>query len=151
MRHPRKAFSLIEVMAVVVLLAVVASSSFMLAPTFATRSMQAASESRKLVTALRLTRQTALASQTPVRLRLIASPRTITGYVVEQQSASGFIPLMPEETLTGLPTITSNANSILFSPTGSADVSIVISLGTGRQNHRVSVIAGTGMVRYVRS
>ena len=146
----RNGFTLVEVMLVVVLLAMAAVGAEMLAPISATRSIQAATESQKLMAALRMSRQTALASQTTVRLRLLGSPRLVTGYVVEQQSGGRFIPLMPEEIISGLPVMTSNANSILFSPTGSADVSLVVNLGTGRQNHQVSVVAGTGLVRYVK-
>lgn len=149
--HRRSGFSLIEVLVVVALLAVVAVGAEMLAPLSATRSMQAGSESRKLMAALRMTRQTALASQTPVRLRFLGSPQSITGYVVEQQSGAAFIAMMPAESLSALPTMTSNAISILFAPTGTADVSLIVTLGNGRQNHQVSVVAGTGLVRYVKS
>ena len=146
----RKGFSLVEVMVVVVVLAIAAVGSQMLAPMSATRSMQAASESRKLMAALRMTRQTALASQSPVRLRLLGSPRSITGYVIEQQSGGRFNPITPDELLSGLPTVTSNAASVLFAPTGAADVSLAVTLGTDMQTHQVSVVAATGLVRYVK-
>ena len=113
--------------------------------------MQAASESRKLMTALRMTRQTALTNQTPVRLRLLGSQKAITGYAIEQQSGGKFVAIAPDELLSGLPTMTSNASSILFAPTGTADVSLAVTLGTGSQTHQVSVVAATGLVRYVRN
>jgi prepilin-type N-terminal cleavage/methylation domain-containing protein len=150
MKNQRTGFSLIEVMVVVVVLSVVAIASQMLAPMSASRSVQAASESRKLVAALRMARQTAVSNQTPVRLRVLGSPRAITGYVIEQQSGGAFIPISPQETLASLPTMTSNAASILFAPTGSSDVSLAVTLGNGRQTHQVSVVAATGLVRYVR-
>jgi len=150
MKKQRTGFSLIEVMVVVVILAVAALASQMLAPISATRSMQAATESRKLMSALRMARQTAVSSQTPVRLRVLGSTRAITGYVIEQQSGGTFVAIAPEELLTGLPTMTSNAASVLFAPTGSSDVSIAVTLGTGRQTHQVSVLAATGLIRYVR-
>lgn len=149
-RQMRTGFSFIEVIAVVVVLAVAALASQMLAPISAIRSTQAATESRKLVSALRMARQTAIASQTPVRIRFLGGSRAFSGYVVEQQSGGAFIPLAPEELLSGLPTTTSNAASIVFAPTGTANVSLAVTLGTGRQNHQVSVVAATGLVSYVR-
>lgn len=150
MKNQRTGFSLIEVMVVVVVLASVALASQMLAPISASRSMQAASESRKLAAALRTARQTAVSNQVPVRLRVLGSARAMTGYVIEQQTGGAFIPIAPQETLAGLPTMTSNAASILFAPTGSSDVSLAVTFGTGRQTHQVSVVAATGLVRYVR-
>jgi prepilin-type N-terminal cleavage/methylation domain-containing protein len=150
MKNQRTGFSLIEVMVVLVVLAVVGLASQMLAPISASRSVQAATESRKLVAALRMARQTAVSNQTPVRLRVLGSTRAMTGYVIEQQLGGAFVPITSQEPLSGLPTMTSNAASILFAPTGSSDVSLVATFNTGRQTHEVSVVAATGLVRYVR-
>jgi prepilin-type N-terminal cleavage/methylation domain-containing protein len=147
----RKGFTLIEVMLVVAVLATSTIGLLMLAPSNALGSMQASSASRKLVAALRLCRSTAVANQADVRLRFLGSNRRPTGYVLESRVGPNFVPLTPTETLPDLAVVSSNANSIAFAPTGAADVSLVIILGTSRQRHQVSVVSGSGQIRYVKS
>lgn len=147
----RKGFTLPEVILVVAILAVSAVGMQMLAPVNALGSLQASAASRKLVAALRLCRTTAVANQTDVRLRFLGSNGRLTGYVVETRLGAGYVTLAPAEALPDLAVANSNANSIAFAPTGAADVSLVINLGTSRQRHQVSVVSGSGHIRYVKS
>lgn len=146
----RKGFSLIEVMAVVVVLAFAAVSSQMLAPTNAIRSLEAATESKKLVSAFRMARTTAVAQQRPIRVRLLGSNRNVTGYVIEQQVGGNFSLVAPPENWTMQTTASSNSMSVVFAPAGTADNALLISLQTGRQNHQVSIVPATGKANYAK-
>jgi prepilin-type N-terminal cleavage/methylation domain-containing protein len=149
-RARRRGFSLIEVMAVVVVLAFAAVSSQMLAPTNAIRSMDAASESKKLVAALRMARTTAVAQQRPVRVRLLGSNRNVTGYVTEQQLGATYSPIAPAENWTMQTTTSSNSLNVVFAPAGTADNAMLITMQAGRQTHQVSIVPATGKVSYAK-
>lgn len=147
----RTGFTLVEVIIVVAILAASAIGIQMLAPTNAIGSVQASTESRKLVAALRLCRSTAIANQTPVRLRFLVNNRRLTSYIVEVQGAGGnYSSITPVESLANLPVANSNASSVSFTATGAADVGLVVNLGTTRQTHRVTVVVGSGQIRYVK-
>lgn len=146
----RDGFSLMEVMAVVVVLAIAAVSSQMLAPSNALRSLESATESRKLVAALRMARSTAVIQQLPIRVRLLGANRSVTGYVIEQQTGANYSPIAPTETWTMQSTVSSNAMSVVFAPTGTADNALQIAFQTGRQTHQVSLVPATGAVNYAK-
>lgn len=149
-RFKRNGFSLIEVMAVTVVLAVAAIATQMLAPMNSVRSMEATTESRKLIAALRMARMTAIHRQVPVQVRFLGAIGRISGYVLEEQNGGSFVSLAPNENLVMHATASSNAMSIVFAPNGTADRALQLTIGTGRQNHTITVASGTGMVSYVR-
>lgn len=149
--RPRRGFALLEVMLVVVVLAASAAGLLMLTPTNSLGSLQASSASRKLVAALRMCRSTAVANQADVRLRFLGNNARPTGYVLETRVGQNYVALAPAEALPELAVVNSNSTSIAFAPTGAADVSLIIVLGTSRQRHQVSVVSGSGQIRYVKT
>jgi prepilin-type N-terminal cleavage/methylation domain-containing protein len=146
----RDGFSLIEVIAVVVVLAVAAVSSQMLAPSNAIRSIESAAESRKLVAALRMARSTAVIQQIPVRVRFLGGNQNVTGFVIEQQTGATYSPIAPTENWTMQSTASSSAMNVVFAPTGTANNALRIAFQTGRQTHQVSIVPATGMVSYAK-
>jgi len=140
----KNGFTLLEVTLAMIALTVAAVSMKMLMPVRESQSMQAVAESRKLISALRMARQIAVARQTQVRVRLIGSPRQTTGFVVERMANGSYTPVLQESIL---PTATANSSAIVFSPTGSADRSLQVGVGTGTQVRQIQVLAGSGMVR----
>jgi Tfp pilus assembly protein FimT len=137
-------------LAVVVVLAMAAVGSQMLAPSRAARSMEASGESRKLIAALRSARSTAIARQTPVRVRLLGTAQQVTGYVIEQQVGSVYTAVAPNENFDTLASATTNQLNVQFAPTGTANNSLRLVLSNGRQTHTIQVLSATGQVTYVR-
>ncbi len=138
----KNGFTLLEVTLAMIVLSVAAVSMKMLMPVRESQSMQAVAESRKLISALRMARQIAVARQTQVRVRLLGSQRQTTGFVVESMANGSYTPVLQESILA-----TANASAIVFSPTGSADTALRVSIGAGTQVRQIQVIAGSGMVR----
>ena len=142
---------MIEVMAVLVILAATALAANMLAPLNATRSLDSAAEARKLVAALRSARQSAITGGTPVQLRFQEQGGLIVNYTLERDSGGGkFVSIMPASSVAPIPVRSTNAPSIIFQPTGAANNSILVAFGNGKQRHEVTVVSGTGMVRYAK-
>ncbi len=138
----KNGFTLLELTLSMVVLAVAAVSMQKLMPKRESQALQAVAESRKLTTALRMTRQIAVAKQTQARLRFLGSPRQTTGFVVENLVNGSYVPVLQESIVAS-----SSGSAIVFSPTGSADTALRVSVGTGDQIRRMDVIAGSGMVR----
>ena len=140
----KNGFTLLEVTLAMIALTVAAVSMKMLMPVRESQSMQAVAESRKLVSALRMARQIAVARQTQVRVRLIGSQRQTTGFVVESMANGSYTPVLQESILA---IATANTSSIVFSPSGSADTALTVAVGSGSQIRQIQVLAGSGMVR----
>lgn len=138
----KNGFTLLEVTLAIIALTAAAVSMQMLMPVRESQSIQAVSESRKLASALRMARQIAVARQTQVRMRLLGSQRQTTGYVVESMANGSYTPVIQDSILA-----TANASAIVFSPAGSADTALRVSVGTGTHVREIQVIAGSGMVR----
>ena len=138
----KNSFTLLEVTLAMIALTVAAVAMQKLMPVRESQSIQSVAESRKLISALRMARQIAVARQTQVRIRLLGSQRQTTGFVVESMANGSYTPILQESILA-----TANASAIVFSPTGSADMALRVSVGTGSQVRQIQVIAGSGMVR----
>ena len=138
----KNGFTLLEVTLAMIALTVAAVAMQKLMPVRESQSIQSVAESRKLISALRMARQIAVARQTQVRIRLLGSQRQTTGFVVESMANGSYTPILQESILA-----TANASAIVFSPTGSADMALRVSVGTGSQVRQIQVIAGSGMVR----
>ena len=138
----RNGFTLLEVTLAMIALAAAAVSMKMLMPVHESQTTQASVESRKLISALRMARQIAIARQTQVRMRLLGNQSQTTGFVVESMANGSYTPVLQESVLA-----TSNASAVVFSPTGSADTALRVSVGSGTQVRQIQVIAGSGMVR----
>ena len=140
--NKKNGFTLLEVMLGMIVLAVAALSMQMLMPKREAQSMQSVAESRKLIAALKMARQIAIARQTTSRFRFLGNPRQTTGFVVESMNNGSYIPVLEENIVAS-----SSAAAIVFSPTGVADTALTINVGTGNQIRQIAVIAGSGMVR----
>ena len=138
----KNGFTLLEVTLAMIVLTVAAVSMQSLMPVREAQSMQSVAESRKLISAFRMARQIAVARQTQVRIRLLGSQRQTTGYVVESMANGSYTPVIQDSILA-----TANASAIVFSPAGSADTALRVSVGTGTHVREIQVIAGSGMVR----
>ncbi len=138
----KNGFTLLEVTLGMIALTAAAVSMQMLMPKRESQSLQAATESRKLTTALRMTRQMAVSKQTEARLRFLGNGRQATGFVVENRINGSYTQVM-QESIVAEP----SAMAIVFSPTGSADSALRVTLGTGDSIRQIEVIAGSGMVR----
>ena len=138
----KNGFTLLEIVLGMIALTAAAVSMQMLMPKRESQSMQAAAESRKLATALRMARQIAVARQTPSRFRFLGSQRLTTGFVVESMTNGSYIPILQESIVAS-----ASSPAIVFSPTGSADTALRVSVGAGTQIKQIDVIAGSGMVR----
>lgn len=138
----KSGFTLLEVTLGMIVLTVAAVSMKLLMPVRESQAKQDSVESKRLVSALRMARQVAVARQTPVRFRFLGNTQRTTGFVVESLANGTYVPIVQESLAATVNTI-----AITFSPTGAADTSFHASFGTGTQTRVVDVIAGSGMVR----
>ena len=140
--NKKNGFTLLEVTLGMIVLSVAAVSMQLLLPKRESQSMQAVAESRKLTTALRMARQIAVARQTQVRFRFLGNLNQTTGFVVESMTSGSYKLVLQENIVASANTI-----GIVFSPTGSADTALRVSVGAGSQIRQIEVISGSGMVR----
>jgi Tfp pilus assembly protein FimT len=140
-------FTLLEVTIAMVI--TVAAGSIMMAmlPTRDLEKMQVKTESRRFAQALKLARQSAIAKQTQVRVRLSETQGNLSSFVIEELANNKYTPIGPVEAMGQLPAISASSNSIEFFPTGSSDQSLQVKFGTRNETYLVSVIRSSGMVR----
>lgn len=147
----RAGFSMIEVMAVLVILSATALAANMLAPLNATRSLDSAAEARKLVAALRSARQSAITGGTPVQC-FQEQGGLIVNYTLERDSGGGQICLEScrHRALLQFRSDQPMLRVLSFSQQVPPTTPSWLLLETEKQRHEVTVVSGTGMVRYAK-
>lgn len=143
----RTAFTLLEVLAATIIVAVASMTVVAYVKTPATSATIARTTTDELATLLRAARQTAVAKQTSVEVRVVGND----GGNWVQSATTGAIPV-------GTPlvfplvkpshiTLRNWPSRIVFGPTGAADQGLDVYVGTSGHEYRLRLYQGSGIVR----
>ncbi len=132
----RRGFTLLEVIVALTILVAVGLLTQLL-PGRDGQSLVVRTQSQRVFSCLRMARQKAIATGTPVRIAFRSSQGRLAAIHVDG---------VPEP-IEAVPTSRSSIGAFEFRPDGSASQSLVVELSNGATSNRLSIISVSGLVR----